>query len=92
MSGKRQTSKLKKRSVLLGVGFDGKDGHTRITKGENFYIFGGSKRTHETMQEKTAKFNEQLKRRRKKLKDITSEEFYEIADRVGLEVPKEARR
>ena len=92
MPRKRERGKFKKKSVLLGVGFDGDDGHTRITKGENFYVFGGSKRTHETMQEKTAKFNEQLKRRYRKLKDITSEEFYEIADKVGLEVPKEARR
>lgn len=46
---------------MLGLGLDGQDGHTRMTKGENFLLVGGSKNTHREMQEKTIKMNEHLK-------------------------------
>lgn len=29
-------------ALLLGLGLDGKDGHRRITKGDNFCLVGGS--------------------------------------------------
>jgi hypothetical protein len=74
------------RKVLLGLGFDCKDGHVRITKGENFRLFGGSKQTHEMMQEKAIKFNEQLEKKRKTLDDINEKEFYEIARAIGLKI------
>lgn len=76
------------KSVLLGLGFDGKDGHKRITKGKNFYVLGGSKDTHEYMREKVMEFNGELGKRKKKLDDIKKEEFYEIADRIGLQAPE----
>jgi hypothetical protein len=76
------------KKVLLGLGFDCKDGHIRITKGANFRLFGGSKETHEMMQEKAVKFNEQLKNRRKSLDDINKREFVEIARTIGLKVPE----
>lgn len=79
------------KSVLLGLGFDCKDGHIRITKGKNFRLYGGSRETHEMMQEKAIKFNEQLDRHRKALDKITVEEFYEIADKVGLTVARKTR-
>jgi len=72
------------RAHLLGLGLDGKDGHIRITKGENFHLFGGSKQTHENMQEKVIKFNEELSRKKKSLDEINREEFVEIAEKVGL--------
>jgi len=50
---KRQ--KTKKKACLLGLGLDGKDGHTRITTGENFKLVGGSEETHGVMQEKAVK-------------------------------------
>lgn len=75
--------------VLFGLGFDAKDGHVRITKGHNFRLFGGSEETHDQMQEKAVKFNEQLEKRRKTLDDITDKEFYDIAKTVGLKVDKE---
>lgn len=74
------------RKILLGLGFDSKDGHVRITKGNNFRLFGGSHETHEMMQEKAIKFNEQLGKRRKSLEDINDKEFKEIARIVGLKV------
>ena len=75
------------KKILLGLGFDSKDGHLRITKGENFRIFGGSEETHEMMQEKAIKFNEQLDKRHKNLEDINYKEFKEISSAIGLKLP-----
>lgn len=72
------------KSILLGLGFDCKDGHIRITKGKNFRLYGGSRKTHEKMQEKAIKFNERLDKCGKTLDQISAEEFYDIADRIGL--------
>jgi hypothetical protein len=76
--------KRKKKALLLGIGLDGKDGHTRITAGENYRLVGGSEETHGLMQEKAAKMNEHLKRRGKHLEDLDREEFHEIADKLGM--------
>ena len=76
------------RKVLLGLGFDGKDGHVRVTKGSNFRLFGGSEETHEVMQEKAIKFNEQLNKRHKTLDEINDIEFLDIAKKVGLKIPE----
>ncbi|MFH1381033.1 MAG: hypothetical protein ABIH57_02550 [Candidatus Omnitrophota bacterium] len=72
--------------MLLGLGFDCKDGHVRITKGKNFRLYGGSKRTHETMQEKAIKFNEHLQKRSKNLNELSKKEFNDIARKIGLSV------
>ena len=76
------------RKVLLGLGLDSKDGHVRITKGENFRLVGGSQETHEMMQEKAVKFNEKLNKRHKTLDEINEKEFYDIAKSVGLKTRK----
>ena len=70
--------------MLFGLGLDNKDGHIRITTGENFKLFGGSEETHGTMQEKAIKMNEHLKRRGKNLDTVTHEEFHDIADKLGM--------
>ncbi len=80
------------RKILLGLGFDCKDGHVRITKGKNFRLLGGSKETHEMMQEKAVKFNELLNKRRKTLDDISEREFDEIARAIGLKVHEDLSR
>jgi len=77
-----------RKAMLLGLGLDGKDEHVRITRGENFRLLGGSQETHEEMQEKAIKFNEALTKRKKKLEQISRREFHEIADEVGMHVPK----
>ncbi len=79
---------MKAKSVLLGLGFDAKDKHKRITYGKNFYILGGSKQTHCQMQESCLKFNEELDRRHKNLDDISRKEFYDIAYKIGLKPPQ----
>ena len=74
------------KKLLLGLGFDCKDGHVRITKGKNFRLYGGSKETHEIMQEKAIKFNEHLTKKHKTLENISKKEFYDIAKKIGLQV------
>ena len=83
---------MKEKSMLLGLGFDARDGHKRITRGKNFYIFGGSKQTHQFMQESCIKFNEELNKRSKTLDQISSKEFCDIAHRIGLTVRQHKER
>lgn len=72
----------KKRAAMLGLGLDNDDGHTRLTRGENFTLLGGSEETHARMQETAIKINEQLDKRGQKLEDVTSSEFREIYHKV----------
>ncbi|NOZ19548.1 MAG: hypothetical protein GXP25_00505 [Planctomycetes bacterium] len=76
----------KVKKVLLGVGFDAEDEHKRITTGKNFFLAGGSKETHECMQEKAIKFNEELDKRGKTVDEVCSKEFQEIADRLDMHI------
>ena len=80
------------KSLLLGLGFDAKDGHIRYTKGKNFRLLGGSKETHSLMQEKAIKFNEQLDKRKKNLDTISNKEFHDIAHKVGLKIPPKEKK
>jgi len=58
------------------------DGHTRITKGDNYTLVGGTEHTHEIMQETAEKVNEHLKKKSKELSDLTSEELQDIAEKI----------
>lgn len=73
-----------KKALLLGLGLDNKDGAKRVTVGKNFLLAGGSKPTHEHMQEKAIKFNEELDKRKKRLEEIGPDEFHEIADEIKM--------
>ncbi|NQT20344.1 MAG: hypothetical protein HQ592_11610 [Planctomycetes bacterium] len=70
------------KQVLLGLGLDNNDGHTRVTHGENFHLFGGSEDTHERMQEHAIKINEKLHEREKTLDTVSHDELREIVDDV----------
>lgn len=76
--------KRKHKALLLGLGLDNKDGHVRVTTGPNFKLLGGSKDTHENMTEKAIKFNEELKRRGKRLEDCSRNEVLDIADKIKM--------
>lgn len=69
-------------ALLLGLGLDGKDGHRRITRGDNFCLIGGSAETHEKMTETVVKFNEKLSRRGKALGELSPDEFTDIIREV----------
>jgi hypothetical protein len=77
-------SAVRKKALLLGLGLDGKDGHLRLTVGDNFRLIGGSQQTHALMQEKAVKFNEELGKRGKQLEDLSRVELLDIADKVKL--------
>ena len=64
---------------VFGLGLDGQDGHQRVTKGEDFFLVGGSDETHGRMQDLVLRMNERLKRRGKRFADLTSSEFEDLA-------------
>ncbi|MFO7958448.1 MAG: hypothetical protein R6X33_15275 [Candidatus Brocadiia bacterium] len=85
MTGMSEEEKPLNIQGLLGVGLDNDDGHTRITRGENFYLCGGSEETHERMVETTLKFNEKVERRGKPLEKINARELKEITSELREE-------
>lgn len=81
MEKKRETSK---RQVvgLIGVGLDGEDGQTRITRNEDMLLMGGSQQTHEKLQDVSVRFNESLKERGKRLPDAEVPEIIDLLHRA----------
>jgi hypothetical protein len=67
-------------AALLGLAFDAKDGHKRITRGSNFLLAGGSEETHGIMRETIIKMNEQLDARGMDLADVSPDELRELLD------------
>ena len=74
----KSAQKPKRSAALLGVAFDNEDGHTRITRGKNFLLCGGSQETHAVMQETAVKINEQLDKRGRRLENVSLPEFRDI--------------
>ena len=70
------------RRILLGIGTDGKDGHSRLTKGKNFFLLGGSEKTHAKMQDTAMAINEELAHRNTSLDDAPEELIREIVNKV----------
>ena len=83
MSQVPKHGKQPSKAMMLGVGLDS-DGHKRVTTGDNFALVGGSEETHEVMVEKTIKINEKLSAKGKRLEEVSSDEFNDIAHSVGL--------
>ena len=70
-------------ALLLGVGLDNQDEHRRITKGDKFYLVGGSAETHDRMTETAIKFNEKLSKRGKSLHELSKDEFVDLMHEVS---------
>jgi len=85
MTGARFEDRPLNIRALLGVGIDGEPDKTRITRGENFFLYGGSAETHERMVETALKFNEKVGQRGKRLRDINLRELTEIAREIQEE-------
>ena len=83
----RANGRKKKAAALLGVGLDAEDGHTRLTRGKNFVLVGGSQETHAVMQETAIKINERLDQSGRRLEDVPVPELRdicrEVADSIG---------
>lgn len=75
---KQSDPKKSKDAALLGIGLDSQDEETRLTKGENYLLVGGSQQTHEIMQETAVRVNEQLERKGKRLADLEPNEFRDV--------------
>ena len=73
-------------ALLLGLGLDNQDGHVRVTQGDNFHLIGGSRDTHEQMQEQAIKFNEKLSDKGKTLESVSREEFLDLAREAGMKI------
>lgn len=63
---------------FVGLGLDNKDGETRLTRSEHFFLLGGSRETHERMQDAAVKFGESLENRGKRLEEMSPEEAVEL--------------
>ncbi|HCE45920.1 MAG TPA: hypothetical protein DET40_20435 [Lentisphaeria bacterium] len=75
---KNRMENSRDKAMMLGVGLDSRDGHARVTKGENFYLAGGSEETHDRMTETVIKVNEKLQSKGKKLEEVAPDEFTDI--------------
>ncbi len=78
----RAAKKKVRSAALLGLAFDAEDGHTRLTRGENFVLCGGSEETHSVMQETAVKINEHLEQRGRRLEDISLNELRDICESI----------
>ncbi|MHB1036050.1 MAG: hypothetical protein ACYC35_16795 [Pirellulales bacterium] len=79
----RASSENRKSAALLGVAFDAEDGQTRLTRGKNFVLMGGSDETHAVMQETAVKINEHLDQRGKRLEDVSVRELRDICREIA---------
>ena len=86
----------RRKARLLGLGLDKDkdDQELRVTRAENFFLLGGSKDTHELMQEKCVKFNEKLDEQGKSLDDLEKQEFLDLAADCDMNIitPKPKKR
>ena len=75
----RKTKKKEATVVgLLGLGLDNRDGHRRVTRGEEFLLVGGSAETHERMQDVAIHLTESLATKGKRLQDASAEEVVDL--------------
>jgi len=79
MKNQRQKPKA---ASLVGLAFDARDGHTRLTRGDNFVLCGGCEETHGVMQETALKINEHLDRQGRRLEDMSLNELQDICESV----------
>ena len=75
---KKQDRKEEQIVGFVGVGLDNKDEHKRITRSEHFLLVGGSKDTHERMQDTAIRFADKLRQRGKSLQETPVDEVIEI--------------
>ena len=81
MAGKKRQPRKKAKSTVagvVGVGLDGEDGHTRVTRTEETVLVGGSAETHERMQETAIRFSENLEKRGKTIQEASAREVMDL--------------
>ena len=60
---------------ILGLAFDGEDGHIRVTRGEQFQIYLGSESTHDQLRTVCIEIQRRLDEQGRRLEELTREEF-----------------
>jgi hypothetical protein len=85
----KATNRDRKSAALVGLAFDNDDGHTRLTRGKNFVLCGGSHETHALMQETAVKINEHLDRQGKRLEEVSLGELRDICRDVTDSIDKD---
>lgn len=60
------------------------DEHVRITKGDNFYLRGGSEVSHSSMRAKVIEFNAFLRKKGVLLDDASEDQLLEAAQAAGF--------
>ncbi|MBX3411426.1 MAG: hypothetical protein KF708_01820 [Pirellulales bacterium] len=78
MKSNQAGKKKQPKAALLGIGFDAEDGQTRITRGGNFLLYGGSEDTHSVMRETVIKVNEKLENRGRRLEDVSTSDLRKL--------------
>jgi hypothetical protein len=78
----RAAHPAKKSAALLGLAFDAADGQTRLTRGKNCLLVGGSQESHAVLQETAVKINENLDKHGKRLEDVPVGELRKICEEV----------
>ncbi len=72
---------------ILGVGLDATEGQKRITRTEEMVLVGGSRDTHERMQETAIRFSEALEKTGKRLPEVSVRKAIDLLreahDRTG---------
>lgn len=78
MAKKNKKANEPKLVGFLGVGLDNQDGENRLTRNEGFFLVGGSKETHERMQDASIRFNEALKKSGRELPELPVAEVVDM--------------
>lgn len=78
MNSKKPKKPKAKVKAVVGIGLDATDGVKRVTRTEEGVLVGGSKETHERMQETAIKFSEGLEQVGKKLSEVSPQQAMDI--------------
>jgi hypothetical protein len=79
----RSPKVVRRKGVIVGVRVDRKpDGHTRVSRGDDFVALGGSKEGHEHLRDTVAYISDEAKRRGRPAADMGREEFREVVERA----------
>lgn len=81
MTAKRRISQ-RRIAGLLGLAFDAKDGHKRITRGRNFLLAGGSEETHGLMRDTILRVNERLDEHGLDLADVSADDLRDLLNEL----------
>jgi len=72
------------RAALIGFGLDSGDDDSRLTRGDQSLILGGSAETHAELQDTALRMERELNRRGRRLGDLDPVELADLATTIDL--------